>query len=143
MTLTSTAKLAGRSKKRFPRRQRWIGVPFCLFLLLACARAPSTGLGLHGGAAASLRPPGATLQPEYCSENGVRLVQTMQVGPRIPVGAQLEKAEVGPSSGPTWRPPHLRARRPAAAAACPRAGAGRPADHSRPRHRLAMGGREP
>ena len=27
----------------------------------------------------------------------------MQVGPRIPVGIQLEKAEIGPTSGPTWR----------------------------------------
>jgi hypothetical protein len=34
----------------------------------------------------------------------------MQVGPCIPVGTQqmqLYKAEVGPPSGPTWRPSHL------------------------------------
>jgi hypothetical protein len=26
----------------------------------------------------------------------------MQVGPCVPVGIQLEKAGVGPTSGPTW-----------------------------------------
>ena len=31
----------------------------------------------------------------------------MQVGPCIPVGIQLEKAAVGPTSGPTWRLSHL------------------------------------
>ena len=31
----------------------------------------------------------------------------MQVGPCIPVGKQLEKAEVGPTSGPTCRLCHL------------------------------------
>jgi len=31
----------------------------------------------------------------------------MQVGPCIPVGLQLEKAEVGPTSGPTRRLSHL------------------------------------
>jgi hypothetical protein len=31
------------------------------------------------------------------SEKGVRLAQKMQVGPCIPVGIQLEKAEVGPT----------------------------------------------
>ena len=36
------------------------------------------------------------------SEKGVRLAQTMQVVPCIPVGIQLEEAEVGPTSGPTW-----------------------------------------
>jgi hypothetical protein len=29
-----------------------------------------------------------------------------QVGPRIPVGLQLEKAEVGPTPGPTWHLSH-------------------------------------
>jgi hypothetical protein len=38
-----------------------------------------------------------------CSEKGVRLANKMQVGPRIPVGIQLQKADVGPISGPTWR----------------------------------------
>jgi hypothetical protein len=34
----------------------------------------------------------------------------MQVGPCIPVGIQLEKAEAGPTSGPTyWRLSHLAA----------------------------------
>ena len=40
-------------------------------------------------------------------ERGVRLAQKAQVGPCIPVGIQLQRAEVGPSSGPTRRPPHL------------------------------------
>ena len=31
----------------------------------------------------------------------------MQVGPCIPVGTQLSKAEVGPTSGPAWRLSHL------------------------------------
>ena len=31
----------------------------------------------------------------------------MQVGPCIPVKILLEKAEVGPTSGPTWRRSHL------------------------------------
>jgi hypothetical protein len=35
------------------------------------------------------------------SDKGVRSAQKMQVGPCIPVGMQLEKAEVGPTSGPT------------------------------------------
>ena len=41
----------------------------------------------------------------------------MEVGLCIPGGIQLEKAEVGPTSGPTWRLSHLarvqRDRRPA------------------------------
>jgi hypothetical protein len=41
------------------------------------------------------------------SEKGVRLAQKMQVGPCIPVGIQLFKAEVGPTSGPTRRLSHL------------------------------------
>ena len=41
------------------------------------------------------------------SEEGVRLAQKTQVGPCIPVEIQLEKAEVGPTSGPTWRLSHL------------------------------------
>jgi hypothetical protein len=36
------------------------------------------------------------------SEKSVRLAQKMQVGPCIPVGIRLQKAEVGPTSGPTW-----------------------------------------
>jgi hypothetical protein len=31
----------------------------------------------------------------------------MQIGPCVPVGIQLEKAEVGPSSGRTWRLSHM------------------------------------
>jgi hypothetical protein len=31
----------------------------------------------------------------------------MQVDPYTTVGTQLEKAEVGPTSGPTWRLSHL------------------------------------
>jgi hypothetical protein len=33
--------------------------------------------------------------------------QHTQVGPCIPVGMQLQKAGVGPTSGPAWRLPHL------------------------------------
>jgi hypothetical protein len=33
----------------------------------------------------------------------------MRVGPCIPVGIQLAKAEVGPTFGPTWRLSHLHA----------------------------------
>ena len=55
---------------------------------------PSTSR--EGGAA-----PSAAL-----SEQGVRLAQKMQVGPCIPVEVQLEKAEVGPASGPTWHLSH-------------------------------------
>jgi hypothetical protein len=41
------------------------------------------------------------------SEKGVRLAQKMQVGPCILVGGiQLRKAEVGPTSGPTWHISH-------------------------------------
>ena len=38
--------------------------------------------------------------------------QKTQVGPGIPVGTQLEKAGVGPASGPTWRLSHLAELRP-------------------------------
>ena len=41
------------------------------------------------------------------SERGLNLAQKMQVGPCIPVITQLERAEVGPTSGPTWRLSHL------------------------------------
>jgi hypothetical protein len=44
-------------------------------------------------------------------EKGVRLAQKRQVGPWIPVETQLQKAEVGPTSGPTWRPSHFRGER--------------------------------
>jgi hypothetical protein len=40
------------------------------------------------------------------SEKGVRSAQKMKVGPCIPVGAQLQKAGVGPTSGPTRRLSH-------------------------------------
>jgi hypothetical protein len=44
------------------------------------------------------------------SEKGVRLAQKVQVGPcKIPVEIQLQRAAVGPTSGPTRRLPHLRA----------------------------------
>ena len=52
----------------------------------------------------------ACMRPNHsgaASENGVRLAQKMQVGPCIPVIIQLQKAEVGPTSGPTWRLSHL------------------------------------
>jgi hypothetical protein len=41
-------------------------------------------------------------EPASRSEEGVRSAQKMQVEPRIPVGIQLRKAAVGPTSGPTW-----------------------------------------
>ena len=41
------------------------------------------------------------------SEKGVRLAQKMQACPCIPVDIQLQKAQAGPTSGPTWRLPHL------------------------------------
>ena len=43
------------------------------------------------------------------SEKAVRLPQKIQVGPCISVGTQLNKAEVGPTSGPTWRLSHSKA----------------------------------
>ena len=33
--------------------------------------------------------------------------RTMQIGPCVPVGIQLQKAGVGPTSGPTWRLAHF------------------------------------
>jgi hypothetical protein len=41
------------------------------------------------------------------SEKGVRLAQTMQVGPCIPVGVQLATAGVGPTFGPAQRLSHF------------------------------------
>ena len=35
------------------------------------------------------------------------MAQHTQVGLCVPVGIQLENAEVGPTSGPTWRLSHL------------------------------------
>jgi hypothetical protein len=40
------------------------------------------------------------------SDTCVRLAQKMAIGPCIPVGVQPQKAEVGPTSGPTWRFSH-------------------------------------
>ena len=42
------------------------------------------------------------------SEQGVRLAQSTQVGPCIPVGIQLYRADVGPTSGPTRCLSHFR-----------------------------------
>jgi hypothetical protein len=47
--------------------------------------------------------PGFMRRVASWSEKGVRLAQKMRVGPCIPAGIQLEKAGVGPTSGPTWR----------------------------------------
>ena len=44
---------------------------------------------------------------QHWSEKGVSLAQNTQGGPCIPVGMQLRKAGVGPTSGPTRRLPHL------------------------------------
>jgi hypothetical protein len=41
-------------------------------------------------------------------EQCVRLAQKMRVGPCIPAGIQLQNAEVGSTSGPTWRLSHCR-----------------------------------
>jgi hypothetical protein len=41
------------------------------------------------------------------SEIGVRSAQKMQADPRLPVGARLERAGAGPTSGPSWHPPHF------------------------------------
>jgi hypothetical protein len=43
----------------------------------------------------------------FIEQQGVRLAQTIQVGPCIPVGILLQKAEAGPTSGPTRRLSHL------------------------------------
>jgi hypothetical protein len=51
--------------------------------------------------------PGAATTRGAASEKGVRLAQIMPVGLCIPVGIQLYKAEIGPTSGPTRRLPHL------------------------------------
>ena len=61
----------------------------------------------RGALIALTRPAGSS-----CSDKGVRLAQNMRVGPCIHVGilVQLQKAEVGPASGPTWRPSHLEGR---------------------------------
>jgi hypothetical protein len=48
----------------------------------------------------------APLQREKCA----KLAQKMRAGSRIPVGTQLEKAEIGSTSGPTRRLPHLQGR---------------------------------
>ena len=53
------------------------------------------------GSASGVTPAGGL------SEKGVRSAQKMQVGPCISVGIQLEKAEVGPASGPTWHLSHF------------------------------------
>jgi hypothetical protein len=53
------------------------------------------------------------------SEKDVRSAQKMPVGPYIPVGIQLEKAGVGPTSGPTRRRSH--SGRPSGAASSPAA----------------------
>jgi hypothetical protein len=49
----------------------------------------------------------AVAEPALRARNGVRSAQAMPVGPCIPVGIKLETAEVGPTSGPTWRLSHL------------------------------------
>ena len=69
-------------------------------------------LGLRPGSADALhvtflRDP----KPARCEQH-VRVAQKMEVGPCIPVGAQLERAEVGPTSGPTWRLSHTGVRCP-------------------------------
>ena len=66
----------------------------------------------HGAAPFFVRAFTAVLGAGDCTtEKGVRLAQTMQVRPRIPVGVWLENAEVGPKSGPTRRLSHRGRRR--------------------------------
>jgi hypothetical protein len=60
----------------------------------------------NGAVARESRPYAAFIR--VCGEKGARLAQNMQVGPCFLVGTQLQKAEVGPTSGPTGRLPHLR-----------------------------------
>jgi hypothetical protein len=64
---------------------------------------------LAAGARAAEPMPGPALRRHALRfrERGVRSAQNMQVGPRIPVEMQLEKAAVGPTSGPTWRLSHF------------------------------------
>ena len=62
-------------------------------------------VGRGGGLARELDVGREVLQRER--ESGVRLAQKVQVGPRIPLGTQLERAEAGPTSGPTRRLSHL------------------------------------
>ena len=55
-----------------------------------------------------IRPKAMRMLSGIWSEKGVRLAQQMQVvGPCVPVGIHLKKAEVGPISGPTYRLSHL------------------------------------
>ena len=61
---------------------------------------------LTGGESTSAE--GASCSRIDCIEKGVRLAQKIQVGQCIPVGIQIYTAEVGPTSGPTWRLSHLR-----------------------------------
>ena len=84
--------------------------------LLSFADGSSGGaVGGGGGVRASackgvyLCQPGMTTLRVNCSEKGVRSAQKLQVGPCMPVGTQLEleQAEVGPTSWPTWRLSHL------------------------------------
>ena len=65
---------------------------------------------------------------------------TMRVGPRTPVGVQLEKAEVGPTSGPTRWLSHLVAvvAVPAAVAALAAARAAAAVEHDARRRRLRL-----
>jgi hypothetical protein len=53
-------------------------------------------------------PTTAPRLPLCCGEKGVRLAQKMEVGPHILLEIQLQRAEVGPASGLTWRLSHLR-----------------------------------
>jgi hypothetical protein len=90
------------------------------------SQVPSRGFDLHW------RPDHRCMMP--CSEkySYVRLAQKMQVGPYIPVGIQLSKAEVGPISGPTWRLSHSRSLQTPPPAPRPRSAHGNPRPHGRP-----------
>jgi hypothetical protein len=71
------------------------------------AAPPLSGVTADGGQGCASSS--ARIQP--VAKKDVRLAQKMQIGPCISVGTQLEKAEVGPTSGPTWRLSHSGSRR--------------------------------
>ena len=77
--------------------------------LAAAEQAAVAAVGVRAEAPAVTVGGGVALDPfvaKVCGK-GVKLAQKMQVGPRIPAGLQLEKAEVGPTSRPTWRLSHF------------------------------------
>ena len=104
----------GRGRVRAPPppkvRRRWCSTP----PRSTPTRRSSSSAGSASGRSARRRQCPARGWParggdhrQESSEKGVRLAQNTQVGPCIPVRIQLKRAEVGPTSGPTWRLSHL------------------------------------